>query len=101
MSDEVIFHSVRAPSLTGVVLLGDCTGSSTRLETQGIVHIITVVDSLASLEDVRRDLLVILAEAVHDLNADKLSEESFNSFRSIMQIAMDRRAFLRTASPAV
>jgi len=60
--------------------------------------------SLASLEDIWRDLLAILAEAVRDLDADKLSEESFNSFRSILQIAMDvtrdRRAFLTTASRA-
>lgn len=46
-------------------------------------------NSLASLEILWRELLAILAEAVHDLDADKLSEESFNSFRSILQIAMD------------
>jgi hypothetical protein len=60
--------------------------------------------SLVSLEDIWRDLLGILAEAVHDLDADKLSEESFNSFRSILQIAMDvtrdRRAILGQARPA-
>jgi uncharacterized protein len=46
-------------------------------------------NSLAGLEDVWRQLLGILEEAVRDLDADKLSEESFNSFRSILQIAMD------------
>lgn len=46
-------------------------------------------NSLASLECIWRDLLAILAEAVHDLDADKLSEESFNSCRSILQIALD------------
>jgi hypothetical protein len=61
-------------------------------------------NSMPSLEDVWRDLLSILAEAVQDLDADKLSEESFNSFRSILQIAMDvtrdRRAFLTTSNRA-
>jgi TRAP transporter TAXI family solute receptor len=60
--------------------------------------------SMASLEGVWHDLLAILAEAVHDLDTDKLSEESFHSFRSILQIAMDvtrdRRAFITTASHA-
>jgi hypothetical protein len=59
-------------------------------------------DSLPSLENIWRDLLAILGEAVHDLDADKLSEESFNSFRSILQIALDvtrdRRAFLTAPS---
>ncbi len=58
-------------------------------------------DSLASLERIWRELLAILAEAVQDLDADDLSEESFNSFRSILQIAMDvtrdRRAILMSA----
>lgn len=45
--------------------------------------------ALATLEEIWRELLAILEEAVHDLDADKLSEESFNSFRSILQIAMD------------
>jgi uncharacterized protein len=45
--------------------------------------------SLDTLDEIWRDLLAILEEAVHDLDADKLSEESFNSFRSILQIAMD------------
>jgi uncharacterized protein len=61
-------------------------------------------NSLASLENIWRELLEILAEAVHDLDADKLSEESFNSFRSILQIALDvtrdRRAILMSASHA-
>jgi TRAP transporter TAXI family solute receptor len=60
-------------------------------------------NSLASLEIIWRELLAILAEAVHDLDADKLSEDSFNSFRSILQIAMDvareRRVILGSASP--
>ncbi len=61
-------------------------------------------DSLPSLEDVWRDLLTILAEAVHDLDADKPSEKSFNSFRSILQIAMDvtrdRRGLVTTSRAA-
>jgi hypothetical protein len=47
-------------------------------------------------------LLAILAEAVDDLDADRLSEKSSNSFRSILQIAMDvtrdRRAILTSAN---
>jgi len=55
------------------------------------------------LEAIWRDLLAILAEAVHDLDADRLSEKSFHSFRSILEIALDvtrdRRAILASASP--
>jgi uncharacterized protein len=63
------------------------------------------VSSLARLEDIWRELLSILAEAVHDLDADKLSEESFNSFRAILQIGIEvtreRRGVLMSAnSPA-
>jgi uncharacterized protein len=54
--------------------------------------------SMAELEDVWRELLIILKEAVRDLDTDKLSEESFNSFRTILQIGMevarDRREIL-------
>lgn len=60
-------------------------------------------NSLACLEVIWSELLAILAEAVHDLGANALSEESFNSCRSILQIAMDvtrdRRAILSSASP--
>jgi TRAP transporter TAXI family solute receptor len=59
------------------------------------------VDSLPPLEDTWRELLKILGEAVRDLDADKLSEESFNSFRAILQIGMEatreRRAMLMSA----
>jgi hypothetical protein len=47
------------------------------------------VHSLAPLEEIWNELLTILTEAVHDLDADKLSEESFNSFRVILQIGME------------
>jgi uncharacterized protein len=61
-------------------------------------------NSLATLDDIWRDLLAILTEAVHDLDSDALSEESFNSFRSILQIAMDatrdRRTILASATAA-
>ncbi len=50
------------------------------------------------------ELLKILTEAVHDLDADKLSEESFNSFRVILQIGMEvtkeRRVLLMSATSA-
>jgi hypothetical protein len=34
-------------------------------------------------------LLAILTKAVYDLDGDKLSEESFQSFRAVLQIALD------------
>ncbi len=62
------------------------------------------VDSLAPLDEAWRELLRILTEAVHDLDADKLSEESFNSFRTILQIGMEvtkeRRSILMSTSAA-
>jgi uncharacterized protein len=62
------------------------------------------VDSLAPLDDAWRELLKILGEAVRDLDADKLSEESFNSFRVILQIGMEatreRRSILMSTNPA-
>ena len=47
------------------------------------------VSSLPPLEETWHELLNILAQAVHDLDADKLSEESFDSFRVILQIGME------------
>jgi uncharacterized protein len=62
------------------------------------------VNSLAPLDETWRELLKILTEAVRDLDADKLSEESFNSFRVILQIGMEvtkeRRALLSSMSNA-
>jgi TRAP transporter TAXI family solute receptor len=58
-------------------------------------------NSVQVLEDIWSRLLGVLTEAVQDLDADKLSEESFNSFRSILQVAMDatrdRRAILASS----
>jgi hypothetical protein len=60
------------------------------------------VKSLAPLDETWRELLKILTEAVRDLDADKLSQESFNSFRAILQIGMEvtkeRRALLSSMS---
>jgi uncharacterized protein len=54
------------------------------------------------LDAIWSDLLAILAEAVRDLDAGKISEESFLSFRSILQIGMDatreRRAILSSSN---
>jgi uncharacterized protein len=64
------------------------------------------ITSVARLEEIWRELLAILTRAVEDLENDRLSEESFNSFRVILQIGMDvtreRRALLtaQTAGPA-
>jgi TRAP transporter TAXI family solute receptor len=56
------------------------------------------VDFLPRLEEIWGELLTILGQAVGDLDADKLSEESFNSFRAILQIGLEvtkeRRALL-------
>jgi TRAP transporter TAXI family solute receptor len=59
------------------------------------------IQSLPPLEETWSELLRILTEAVRDLDADKLSEESFNSFRVILQIGMEatreRRSMLLAA----
>jgi hypothetical protein len=61
-------------------------------------------NSQTSLEANWCDLLSILAESVHDLDADNLSEKSFDSFRSVLEIALDvtrdRHDILARASPA-
>jgi hypothetical protein len=61
-------------------------------------------DSVGALDGVWRALLAVLTEAVADLDADRLSEESFETFRSILQIAMDvtkeRRAILASVGSA-
>jgi hypothetical protein len=53
-----------------------------------------------TLEEIRGELLDILTAAVGDLDSDKLSEESFHSFRAILQIGLeevrDSRKVLRT-----
>jgi uncharacterized protein len=71
-----------------------------------VVALITSVqniNSLPHLEETWNELLSILSQAVHDLDADKLSEESFNSFRVILQIGMEatreRRSILMSAIP--
>jgi hypothetical protein len=45
--------------------------------------------SLAGLEEIRGELLGILTVAVGDLDSDRLSEESFNSFRTILEIGFE------------
>jgi TRAP transporter TAXI family solute receptor len=59
------------------------------------------MDSAGKLDEIRSDLLGVPAAAFADLDADRLSEESFHSFRAILQIALDvvkeKRA---TATPA-
>ena len=71
-----------------------------------VVALITSVqniNSLPHLDETWNELLSILAQAVNDLDADKLSEESFNSFRVILQIGMEatreRRTILMSAIP--
>ncbi len=61
------------------------------------------VQSAPELDAISRNLLGILGEAVHDLDTDKMSEESFNSFRAILQIGIevtrDRRVALQSVAP--
>jgi hypothetical protein len=47
------------------------------------------VETEAPLIDMWREMLATLAKAVHDLDTDKMSQESFNSFRSILQIGLE------------
>ncbi len=49
----------------------------------------TGATSQTALEEIRGELLVILTAAVADLDSDRLSEESFSSFRAILEIALD------------
>jgi uncharacterized protein len=69
-----------------------------------LISSVQEVNSLPRLDEAWRELLKILTEAVHDLDADKLSEESFNSFRTILQIGMEvtkeRRSILMSTSAA-
>jgi uncharacterized protein len=69
-----------------------------------LISEVQTTNSLAPLAEAWHELLKILGEAVHDLDADKLSEESFNSFRAILQIGMEvtkeRRAQLLATQAA-
>lgn len=47
------------------------------------------LESRSHLEDIRQKLIGILTEAVDALNEDRISEESFQSFRVVWQIALD------------
>jgi uncharacterized protein len=57
--------------------------------------------TLESLHAIWRDLLAVLAQAVRDLDDEKISEDSFHSVRAILQIGMDvtreRRAILSSS----
>jgi hypothetical protein len=68
----------------------------------GLMSAAREAKSLAVLEEIRGELLAILAAAVGDLDRNKLSEESFDSFRAILQIGMevvrDRWTVLQTAA---
>jgi hypothetical protein len=44
------------------------------------------VETEAPLVDIWHELLATLAKAVHDLDTDKMSQESFNSFRSHLEM---------------
>lgn len=78
------------------------TADEYRNRVVALIGLVDKIDSLDRLEDVWRDLLTVLKEAVHDLDADRMSEESFGSFRAILQIGMEvtreRRAMLTSAN---
>ncbi len=69
-----------------------------------LISSVQEVNSLPPLDEAWRELLKILTEAVRDLDADKLSEESFHSFRTILQIGMEvtkeRRSILMSTNSA-
>lgn len=58
--------------------------------------------SAQMLDEIRGELLALLTGAVQDLEEDKLSEDSFHSFRSILQVALEvtreSRSLLKTAT---
>lgn len=58
-----------------------------------VVALMSAVQEINSLtrldDDIWRDLVNVLTEAVHDLDADKMSEDSFGSFCAILQIGME------------
>jgi uncharacterized protein len=57
-----------------------------------VIHLLNEVpksNTLKQLEAIREDLLKLLTSAVNDLDKDVISEESFQSFRVIWQIALD------------
>lgn len=57
-------------------------------------------DSTVRLDEIRSELLGVLAAVFADLDADRLSEESFHSFRAILQIALDVVKDKRTSAGA-
>jgi hypothetical protein len=44
---------------------------------------------MAELDSYRAQLLAMLTEAVEDLDRDRMSQDSFQSFRVVWQIALD------------
>ncbi len=73
-----------------------------------VILLITRVQATASaeeLETIRLQLLDLLTQVVGALDADRISEEAFQSFRVIWQIALDisreRRQMIGAASTAV
>lgn len=96
--------NIKHPAFEPAVIPEAAYLGSPPVPPQDLATVAQQANSLPSLEDIWRDLLAILEGAGHHPDADKLSEESFNSFRSILQIVMDvtreRRAILAMASPA-
>ncbi len=61
------------------------------------------IETEPPLLDIWRELLATLAKAVHDLDTDQMSQESFQAFRSILQIGLEttkeRRALIASTGP--
>ena len=74
-----------------------------------VIHLLNDVfksNTLKQVEFIREELLKLLTDAVNDLDKDVISEESFQSFRVIWQIALDtvrerRITLYQQQSPAI
>lgn len=55
----------------------------------GLMNQVKACTTVAELDDYRAQLLAMLTEAVQDLDRDRMSQESFQSFRVVWQIALD------------
>lgn len=64
-------------------------GDTYRQEVINLMHQVSESKTLGELEAARQSLLDILTNAVQALDKDLLSEESFQSFRAVWQIAID------------
>jgi hypothetical protein len=55
----------------------------------GLMNQVKTCSTMAELDSYRAQLLAMLTEAVEDLDRDRMSQDSFQSFRVVWQIALD------------